>query len=310
MAIDPQDALVIGVDFGTLSGRAVVVRVHDGAELGSAVHDYGHGVVDRVLPSTGRTLPPEWALQVPSDYVDVLREAIPGALRAAGVDPANVIGVGTDFTACTMVPTTADGTPLSELPEFAGNPHAYVKLWKHHAAQGQADRINELARERGETWLPRYGGLISSEWEFAKGLQLLEEDREVYDATEHWVEAADWIIWQLSGQYVRNACTAGYKGILQDGEYPSRDFLAALHPDFADFVQSKVAHQVGQLGAAAGTLTAQAAQWTGLPEGIAVAVGNVDAHVTSPAANAVEPGQMVAIMGTSTCHVMNADVLR
>ena len=99
---------------------------------------------------------------------------------------------------------------------LAGRPHSYVKLWKHHAAQGQADRINQLAADRGEAWLPRYGGLISSEWEFAKGLQLFEEDREVYDRMERWVEAADWIVWQLSGSYVRNACTAGYKG--QRGE--------------------------------------------------------------------------------------------
>lgn len=310
MVIDPQDALVVGVDFGTLSGRAVVVRVRDGAELGSAVHEYRHGVVDRVLPATGRALPPEWALQVPSDYVDVLREAIPSALAAAGADPGHVIGVGTDFTACTMVPTTADGTPLCELPEFAEQPHAYVKLWKHHAAQGQADRINELARKREEPWLPRYGGLISSEWEFAKGLQLLEEAPEVYAATEHWVEAADWIIWQLTGTYVRNACTAGYKGIRQDGTYPSQDFLRELHPGFERFVTDKLDHEIGALGDRAGGLSAEAAAWTGLPEGIAVAVGNVDAHVTAPAANAVEPGQMVAIMGTSTCHVLSGADLR
>ncbi|TWX40040.1 ribulokinase [Frigoribacterium sp. ACAM 257] len=299
------DAHVVGVDFGTLSGRAVVVRVSDGAELGTATHEYSHAVVDRTLPVGGARLPADWALQVPSDYVDVLKEAVPRALAESGVDPASVIGIGTDFTACTMVPTTADGTPLNELEQFADRPHAYVKLWRHHAAQGQADRINELARERGESWLPRYGGLISSEWEFAKGLQLLEEDPEVYAATEHWVEAADWIVWQLSGRYVRNACTAGYKGILQDGEYPSADFLAALNPDFADFAEAKVAHEIGALGDAAGTLTAEAAGWTGLPEGIAVAVGNVDAHVTAPAAKATQPGQMVAIMGTSTCHVMN-----
>jgi L-ribulokinase len=310
MAIDPQDALVVGVDFGTLSGRAVVVRVHDGAELGSAVHDYRHGVVDRVLPATGRALPPEWALQVPSDYVDVLRAAIPAAIAAAGVDPSRVIGVGTDFTACTMVPTTADGTPLCELPEFVREPHAYVKLWRHHAAQGQADRINELARERKEAWLPRYGGLISSEWEFAKGLQLLEEAPEVYAAMEHWVEAADWIIWRLTGTYVRNACTAGYKGIRQDGAYPKPDFLRELHPGFERFVTDKLDHEIGELGARAGGLSAEAAAWTGLPEGIAVAVGNVDAHVTAPAANAVEPGQMVAIMGTSTCHVLSGADLR
>ena len=299
------DRYVIGVDYGTLSGRALVVRVADGAELGSAVHPYRHAVVTDAVPGGGRRLPPNWALQVPSDYLDVLRLAVPQALAAAGVDPADVIGIGTDFTACTMVPTTADGTPLCELPRFAGRPHAYVKLWRHHAAQGQADRINALAAERAEKWLPRYGGFISSEWEFAKGLQVLEEDPEIYAAMDRWVEAADWIVWRLCGRYVRNACSAGYKGILQDGEYPSRDFLAALNPGFADFVEAKLAQPIGELGAPAGRLSAEAAAWTGLPAGIAVAVGNVDAHVTSAAANALEPGQMVAIMGTSTCHVMN-----
>ncbi|RLP74556.1 ribulokinase [Mycetocola tolaasinivorans] len=300
---------VIGVDYGTLSGRAVVVRVSDGQEIASAVHEYPHAVMDTVLVHTGATLPPDWALQVPADYVEVLKIAVPAALRAAAIDPAQVIGIGTDFTACTMVPTLADGTPLNEVPGFEDRPHSYVKLWRHHAAQPQADRINELAAERGESWLARYGGLISSEWEFAKGLELLENDPAVYERMDHWVEAADWIVWQLSGRYVRNACTAGYKGILQDGEYPSPEFLAGLNPDFERFALDKVAHPIGRLGDAAGTLSAQAAGWTGLPEGIAVAVGNVDAHVTAPAAQAVAPGQMVAIMGTSTCHVMNSDVL-
>jgi len=311
---------VIGVDFGTLSGRALVVRVSDGAEVGTAVSEYPHGVIERELPGSraggrggghegGGQLPPDWALQVPDDYVAVLRHAVPEAVRAAGIDPGDVIGIGTDFTACTVLPVFADGPPLCEVLEYQDRPHAYVKLWKHHAAQPQADRINVLAAERGERWLPRYGGLISSEWEFAKGLQLLEEDPELYQRMDHWVEAADWIIWQLTGNYVRNACSAGYKGIYQDGHYPSREFLSALNPDFADFAEVKLAHRIGQLGEPAGTLSAQAAAWTGLPEGIAVAVGNVDAHVTAPAARAVEPGHMLAIMGTSTCHVMNAAVL-
>ena len=299
------EACLVGIDFGTLSGRALVVRARDGAELGTAVHEYAHGVMDTRLAATGEPLPPDWALQDPGDYLDVLRRAVPEAVARAGIDPALVAGIGTDFTACTVLPATADGAPLCQLPGLAARPHAYPKLWKHHAAQPQADRINALAHRRREPWIGRYGGKISSEWEFAKGLQVLEEDPEVYRLASRWIEAADWIIWQLTGVETRNACTAGYKGIWQDGRYPSREFLAALDPRFAGFAADKLAREVMPLGSRAGSLTAQAAAWTGLPQGIAVAVGNVDAHVTPPAAAAIAPGQMVAIMGTSTCHVMN-----
>ncbi|HET8535672.1 MAG TPA: ribulokinase [Solirubrobacteraceae bacterium] len=300
---------VIGIDFGTLSGRAVVVAVADGEELGSAVHEYANGVIDDVLPATGERLPPQWALQDPEDWLEVLRRAVPAALAAAGVAPERVIGIATDFTASTPLPVLADGTPLCRVPELAGRPHAYPKLWKHHAAQAQADRVNAVARERGESWLARYGGFISAEWEFAKALQVLEEDPEVYARTDRWIEAADWIVWQLCGHETRNACTAGYKAIHQDGRYPSEDYLRALDERFANFVSDKVAAPLSPLGGRAGGLTAQAAAWTGLPEGLAVAVGNVDAHVTAPAARAIAPGQMLMIMGTSTCHVMNADLL-
>jgi L-ribulokinase len=300
---------VIGIDYGTLSGRALVVRVGDGAELGSAVHAYRHGVIERTLPATGEALPPDWALQDPEDYLDVLRVAVPEAVAAAGIDPADVIGLATDFTACTVLPTLSDGTPLCRVPEFAGRPHAYPKLWKHHAAQRQADRINALAHSRGEPWIARYGGKISSEWEFAKGLQLLEEDPDLYARTERWIEAADWIVWQLTGAESRNLCTAGYKGILQDGVRPSREYLAALHPDFVDFVEQKIEFPLSPLGGRAGGLSARAAAWTGLPAGIAVAVGNVDAHVTAPAAQSIAPGMMLAVMGTSTCHIMNGESL-
>ena len=303
------DQYVIGVDFGTLSGRAVVVRVSDGAELGSAVVEYPHAVIDRTLPDSGERLPPAWALQHPDDYIQVLREAVPGAVREAGVDPGDVIGIATDFTASTPMPVLADGTPLCKLDELRERPHAYPKLWKHHAAQPQADRINAVAEERGEPWLARYGGRISSEWEYAKALQVLEEDPEIYDRMDRWVEAADWIIWQLCGEETRNTCTAGYKAIHQDGGYPSEDYLRALDERFSNFVSEKIAGELSPLGARAGGLTAQAAEWTGLPEGIAVAVGNVDAHVTAPAARAIEPGQMLMVMGTSTCHIMNYDKL-
>jgi L-ribulokinase len=297
---------VVGVDFGTLSARAVVVRVRDGEELGSAVHEYAHGVIDRELG--GRPLPPDWALQHPEDYLDALRDAVPRALRESGVAPADVVGIGTDFTASTPIPALRDGTPLCALPDLRDRPHAYPKLWKHHAAQAQADRVNAVAAERGEPWLARYGGKISSEWEFAKALQVLEEDPEVYARTERWIEGADWIVWRLCGREVRSVCATGYKAIHQDGAFPSRDFLRALDERFERF-PDKLDETLHPLGARAGSLTAEAAAWTGLPEGIAVAVGNVDAHVTAPAAQAIEPGQMLAVMGTSTCHIMNGETV-
>ncbi|GIF77687.1 ribulokinase [Asanoa siamensis] len=300
----PADQYVVGVDYGTLSGRAVVVRLRDGAEVGTAVHVYRRGVIETSLPETGAPLDPDWALQDPQDYRDVLAHAVPDAVRESGVDPLKIIGIATDFTACTVLPTLADGTPLCEVPELRARPHAWVKLWKHHAAQPHADRINALAHQRAESWIGRYGGKISAEWQFAKGLQLLEEDPETYQRAQRFIEAADWIVWELCGAETRNICTAGYKGIHQDGRYPSKEFLAALHPGFVDFV-TKLDGPLSPMGQRAGGLTARAAGWTGLPEGIAVAVGNVDAHVTAAAAKALEPGRLVAIMGTSTCHVLN-----
>nr|WP_251077188.1 ribulokinase [Frankia nepalensis] len=302
------DACVVGVDFGTLSGRASVIRVRDGHELSTAVHPYADGVLDTRLPG-GRALAPDWALQNPADWLAVLATAVPAAVRAAGIDPARVVGIGTDFTACTVLPTAADGTPLCQLPGYADRPHAWPKLWKHHAAQPHADRVNALAHARGEPWIGRYGGKISSEWQVAKALQVLEDDPEIYAATNRWIEAADWIVWQLTGTETRNACTAGYKGVFQDGAYPSRDFFAALHPAFADYADTRLSTALLPLGAPAGRLTARAACWTGLPVGTVVAAGNVDAHVSAPAVGVTEPGHMLAVMGTSTCHVMSADAL-
>jgi L-ribulokinase len=303
-----RPAVTVGVDFGTLSGRALVVAVDDGRELGTAVHPYAHGVVDGALPGGDRPLPPDWALQIPQDWRDVLRSAVPEALRAAGARPEDVVAIGADFTACTVLPTTADGTPLSELPAFADRPHAYPKLWRHHAAQPEADLIVARAEESGQPWLSRYGGRISSEWQYAKALQLLREDPEVYAAADRWIEASDWIVWQLTGEESRNLCAAGYKGIHQDGRYPDDAFLASLHPDFAGFT-AKLDHPLSPPGAAAGKLSARAAALTGLREGTVVAVGNVDAHVTAAAAQALDPGHMLAIMGTSTCHIMNSQEL-
>jgi L-ribulokinase len=297
----------VGLDFGTESGRAVLVDLSTGAELATAIHEYENGVIDRTLPAPDDDvrLEPDWALQDPADYVATIRSTVPRLLAETGVDPAEIVGLGIDFTACTMLPTTADGTPLCQVPEFRREPHAWVKLWKHHAAQPEADRINETAARLGEAWLPRYGGRISSEWFYSKSLQILDEAPGVYRAADRLLEAADWVIWQLTGAETRNSCTAGYKAIWskQDG-FPSAAYFGALDPGFAAIVDEKMSRDVRPVGERAGGLTAQAAAWTGLRPGTAVAIANVDAHVSVPAVGVTQPGTMVAVMGTSTCHMV------
>jgi len=295
----------IGVDFGTESGRALLVDVSDGREVATHVHPYADAVIDALLPTSGEKLPPDFALQNPTDYIAVFKTAVPAVLAKSDVDPADVIGVGIDFTACTMMPALADGTPLCTLDEWKDNPHAWVKLWKHHAAQPEADRINQTAEEMGESWLSRYGGKISSEWFFSKALQILDEAPQVYAAADRLLEAADWVVWQLTGEEKRNSCTAGYKAIWSKREgYPGEAFFAALDPRFEHVVDQKMSRDIYPIGEKAGELTEEAAAWTGLQPGTAVAVANVDAHVSVPAATVTEPGRMVIIMGTSNCHMV------
>lgn len=301
-----EEKYVIGIDFGTLSGRATVVRTRDGKEVGSAIYEYPHGVMDATLTAgDNQALPPDFALEVPADFIEVLATAVPEAVREAGVDVEDIIGIGTDFTSATMIPTLADSTPLCELDEFKNNPHAYAKLWKHHGAAEQAERCIKVAQERGEMWLGRYGGRISSEVVIPKALETLEKAPEVYHGADYYVEAVDWIVWKLCGTLVHSAAPAGYKALLQNDQFPAKEYFAALNPEFAGFIEEKFTAPIKQLGERAGSLTEEMAALTGLKPGIAVAVGQIDAHVTAPAAQAIEPGQMTAIMGTSNVYIVN-----
>ena len=302
-----REKYAVGIDFGTESGRAVLVSLEDGRELGTSVYRYRNGVIDERLPEPHEhvELGPDWALQDPGDYLRTLRETLPPLLAETGVDPVDVIGIGVDFTSCTMLPTLADGTPLCLLDDLRADPHAWVKLWKHHAAQPHADRINAVAAERGETWLPRYGGRYSSEWFFSKALQILDEAPDVYARADRLLEAADWIVWQLTGEETRNSCTAGYKALWSKREgFPAEAFFAALDPRFAHVVDEKMSRRIVSIGSRAGGLSERAAAWTGLLPGTTVAIANVDAHVSAPAATVTEPGAMVIIMGTSNCHIL------
>ncbi|MDT3767066.1 ribulokinase [Gleimia hominis] len=301
-----KEKYVIGLDFGTLSGRAVVIRTSDGAELGTAVMDYPHGVMDSTLTAgDNRTLPPEFALQVPADYLEVLAQIIPAALKDARVEPEEIVGLGVDVTSATVLVTDADGTPLCEKPEFKNNPHAYVKLWKHHGAEEQTRRIVDLAKEMNVGWLERYGGTLSSEMLMPKALETLEKAPEVYEAADQIVNALDWFTWMLTGNLTYAAGDSGYKRMYQDGRYPTEKFLARLNPKFQKVFSQKMSAEVLPLGAKVGTLSERGQKLTGLPAYVAVASGNIDAHVTAPAVQATESGQLTAIMGTSSCYVVS-----
>lgn len=296
---------VIGLDYGTLSGRAVIVDITSGDELAEAVYDYSNAVIDEKLPGTDILLDSDWALQDPDDYLSVLKRTIPAVLEKSCVSASDVIGLGIDFTACTMIPTKKDGTPLCFLEEWKENPHAWVKLWKHHAAQPEANKVNEIAEKHGYEFPNRYGGKISSEWFFPKALQIINEAPEVYEAADRLMEAADWVIWQLTGHERRNACTAGYKAMWSKREgYPPKEYFKLLDPRMENIVEDKMSCDIYSIGSKAGELTSAAAEMTGLKKGTAVAVASVDAHVAVPAATVTGPGRMVIIMGTSNCHMV------
>ncbi|HEX3040288.1 MAG TPA: ribulokinase [Caproiciproducens sp.] len=296
---------VIGIDYGTLSARAILVDAANGSVKAVSSMDYPHGVMDKYLMDYQIPLEPDWALQYPMDYIDCTQKILSDIFRETGVDPSDVIGLGTDFTECTMLPTLADGTPLCTLEKFKRNPHAYVKLWKHHAAQDEANRLNETAAKRGEDFLQYYGGKISSEWIFPKIWQILNEAPEVYEAAGRFMELSDWITLMFTGEERRNSCTAGYKAIWQKKTgYPSNDFFKALDPKLEHVIDEKMSRTIYPVGTRAGCITEESAKWTGLRVGTPVAVGCGDAHAAVPGAGITGPDIMLMVIGTSGCDMM------
>jgi L-ribulokinase len=299
-----QPAYALGVDFGTESGRALLLDLRTGEEAAVSEVAYAHGAIDRTLPATGEQLPPDWALQDPDDWVAVLETAIPAVLEAVGGAREAVVGLGVDFTSCTVLPVSAEGVALCTLGGWREHKHAWPKLWKHHAAQPIADRLNEVAAARGEAFLERYGGRISSEWYFPKLIELWLQDREVYDACHGFIEATDWIVWHLTGNECRQSCTAGYKALWSETEgLPASEYFEAAYPGFAR-PEEKLGTQFAPLGTRAGTLRPDVAARLGLGESVAVAVGNVDSFVSVPGAGVEQPGTFVMVVGTSICDLV------
>ncbi len=298
----------IGIDFGTLSGRAVLVSVEDGSEIASAVCDYPHGVIDRILPSSGEELPPAWALQDPADYLLVLGRVIREVRGKAGVRAEDVIGLSVDFTCCTVMPIYSDGTPLCFTEKWKNEKNAWCKLWKHHAAQGYADRLNDIYLESGLDWLSHLGGKASGEWMLPKIWETLDTARGVFRDCDLFIEAGDWIVMQLTGKLTRNYMMASFKSFYRPEQgYPSDSFLEKCDPELRGLYSGKLSGRVLPCGSLAGRVTPEAAERFGLAPGTAVSPAIPDAHVGAFSLGISEPGDMFGIMGTSNCYFLLSD---
>jgi L-ribulokinase len=308
----------IGFDFGTESVRVVLVDVRTGRVAAQATDAYAHGVIDRALPAAGAKLSPDFALQHPQDWLDSASHACRAALRESRAMCEQIVGVGVAFTSCTMLPTLGDGTPLCLLDRFKTEPLAWPKLWKHHGAKAETDRINQVARQRREPWLARYGGTIGIEWFFPKILETLNHAPHVYDAAEVWIEAGDWLVWQLtSGPFprcardaiTRSTCQAGYKAQWNSKTgYPSDDYFKSVHPKLAHVIGEKVPGTHRSPGRQAGVLTARSAELLALHPSTPVSTAIIDAHAGVPGAGVASPSTMVMVLGTSSCHMMNSRI--
>ena len=300
----------LGLDFGTESVRAVLVDLK-GNELATAVSKFRHGQIVGQLPEGSKPLPPSYALQHPDDWVMSAANATRKAVKQAGIPRDAVIGIGVDFTSCTMLPTLADGTPLCLLPAMAKQPLAWPKLWKHHGALEQAELMTRVARKRDEAFLKRYGGTIGLEWFFPKVLETLQHAPRVFEKAEVWLEAGDWFVWQLVGgpadSLPRSTCQAGYKALWSrtDG-YPSDAYLRAVDPGLGGFVPAKMPGRLVAPGTQAGRLEPGSAKRLGLVAGVPVSAAIIDAHAGVPGAGAASAGTLVMVMGTSSCHMLNA----
>jgi len=298
---------VIGIDFGTLSARTVIVDPENGKEVSESVYQYPHGVMDETLPD-GTKLPQMWALQHPEDYLNALKNTIPKALSKAKIKPEQIAGIGVDFTTCTVIPVLADGTPLCFLPELKNEPNAYVKLWKHHGAWKEADKINEIMEKLDPERLAVYGGKISPEWMLPKIAETLNLAPEVYSRVDRFMDAGDWISLVLTGKETRAKCFAGFKACWTAvGGYPSKEILKAIDPRMETLIGTKIPETVSGIDEIAGYINEKGSQLTSLPVGIPVALPMIDAQAALPALKITESGQMMHILGTSACLITNFD---
>ena len=303
-----SDRLVIGVDFGTDSVRAVVVDARTGKEEATDVAHYKRWS-DGLYCDPGKNQ----FRQHPLDYIEGLEECIKGALaKLPSGSASRVAGIGVDTTGSTPCAVDENGTPLALIEEFADNPNAMFVLWKDHTAVDEAARINEIAKTWGGTDFTKYeGGVYSSEWFWAKILHILKHDSKIREAAYSWVEHCDYIPALLTATcnpkvMKRSRCAAGHKAMwhAEWGGLPSEEFLVAVDPLLGG-LRDRLYTETYTSDVSAGQLVPEWADRLGVPAGIPVAVGACDAHMGAVGGGIVEKA-LAKIMGTSTCDMMVA----
>ena len=291
----------VGVDYGTQSVRAILVDIVTGEMAAESVSQYAHGILTGF---PGGEFPSSFALQDPMDYLNGLIETVSDLMDRSGVRPEHVVGLAIDATAATLLPADRNKMPLSAYPEFREEPHAWLKLWKHHGGEAEAARMTELAAETGQPWLGRYGGRISSEWTFPKVLETLHAAPQVMEKADVLLEVMDWLTWILTDRLTVSGCGRGYKALYVDGSFPSQEYLARLDPRLPEIVRTKMNQTVLPVGARAGSLTAEMAEKLHLLPGTPVGTPMIDAHSSVLGSGITGPGELMIIMGTSACHLM------
>lgn len=298
---------VIGVDYGTDSVRTVIINSDNGTEVATSVHHYerwGRGSYCDAAANRFR--------QHPLDYVEGLERTIRDCLAKAGPEVARQVrAIGVDTTGSTPVAVDATGTPLAMKAEWAENPNAMFVLWKDHTAIREATEINRHAKQFDTDYLQFVGGIYSSEWFWAKWLQILRTDESVRKACVSFVEHCDWIPFLLTGgndvrAMKRSVCAAGHKGLwaAEFGGYPPNAFFTTLDPLLDGRVNS-LGRDAWTSDTPVGTLSPEWASRLGLSEEVVVAVGAFDAHMGAVGGQ-IEPGHLSKVMGTSTCDILVA----
>ncbi|MDN4074359.1 ribulokinase [Fictibacillus terranigra] len=294
----------IGIDFGTESGRVLVVNVNTGEIKSMHVECYPHGVITDTLPSHSNLLPIGSALQNPKDYLHVLQNGIPLALEKAGLHPHQIVGIGVDFTSSTVLPVDKYLNPLCDYPKYHSSPHAWVKLWKHHPTKNRTEQLLKLATERKEKWLNKLGNNISEEWMIPKIVEVFEEAPDIYRETEYFMEANDWIVSLLTNTITRSNCSLAYKSFWNEEDGFPIEFFSSIDVNFGDTILSKLKGEIKNVGTCAGYLSEKWADQLDLPIGLPVATGIIDAHSAVLGTGIHHSETLLMVMGTSTCHMM------